>query len=89
MEAIEPASFAQHEALALLMGRPIAVVRARVDLQLMGQPTHLDTLTIRRMPGEQSDSVEEIAILESFRQIRIGQCSLTIGDCYYGCSYEM
>jgi hypothetical protein len=38
IEAIEPASFAQHEALALLMGRPIAVVRARVDLQLMGQP---------------------------------------------------
>ncbi|HEY5752884.1 MAG TPA: hypothetical protein VIT21_07040, partial [Chthoniobacterales bacterium] len=37
-EAIEPASFAQHEALALLMGRPVAVVRARVDLQLMGQP---------------------------------------------------
>lgn len=44
METIEPASFAQHEALALLMGRPIAVVRARADLQLMGQPTDWKTV---------------------------------------------
>ncbi|HEY0038633.1 MAG TPA: hypothetical protein VGB66_18180, partial [Longimicrobium sp.] len=38
LEAIEPASFAQHEALALLIGRPIAVARARVELRVMGQP---------------------------------------------------
>ncbi len=43
LEAIEPASSAQHEALALLIGRPIAVVRARVDLQLLGQPMVAET----------------------------------------------
>jgi hypothetical protein len=42
-EAIEPASFAQHAALALLIGRPVAVARATVDLQLMGQPTQAQT----------------------------------------------
>jgi hypothetical protein len=51
IETIEPASFAQHEALALLIGRPIAVVRARVDLQLMGQPTHLETIDDPTIPG--------------------------------------
>jgi hypothetical protein len=36
LENIDPLSFAQHEALALLMGRPIAVVRASVALRLAG-----------------------------------------------------
>jgi hypothetical protein len=35
---IDPENFAQHEALALLMGRPVAVVRAVVNLELRGQP---------------------------------------------------
>ena len=38
LERIDPENFAQHEALALLMGRPIAVVRAVVNLELRGQP---------------------------------------------------
>lgn len=38
LENIDPQSFAQHEALALLMGRPIAVVRARVGFELQGLP---------------------------------------------------
>jgi hypothetical protein len=38
LENIEPANFAQHEALALLIGRPIAVVRASLNLQLQGKP---------------------------------------------------
>jgi hypothetical protein len=38
LETIEPDSHAQHRALALLMGRPIAVVRARVRLELLGHP---------------------------------------------------
>jgi hypothetical protein len=38
LENIEPASYAQHEALALLIGRPIAVVRASLSLQLQGKP---------------------------------------------------
>ena len=38
LESIEPENFAQHEALALLIGRPIAVVRATLDLELRGRP---------------------------------------------------
>lgn len=35
---IDPESFAQHQDLALLMGRPIALVRASLDLQIQGLP---------------------------------------------------
>ncbi|MGH9938695.1 MAG: hypothetical protein ACREAM_20840, partial [Blastocatellia bacterium] len=38
LENIDPESFAQHEAMALLMGRPIAVVRATLNLELRGLP---------------------------------------------------
>ncbi|KAA3634236.1 MAG: hypothetical protein DWQ02_11745, partial [Bacteroidetes bacterium] len=34
MENIEPETFAQHEALALLMGQPLALVRTSVNLEL-------------------------------------------------------
>ena len=37
-ERIDPENFAQHEALALLVGRPIAVVRAVLNLEFKGQP---------------------------------------------------
>ena len=37
-ENLEPESTAQHEALALLFGKPLAVVRASLDLQLKGLP---------------------------------------------------
>jgi hypothetical protein len=35
---IEPENFAQHQDLALLMGRPLALVRASVNLELKGLP---------------------------------------------------
>jgi hypothetical protein len=35
---IDPKNFAEHEALALLIGRPMAVVRATLGLQLKGMP---------------------------------------------------
>jgi hypothetical protein len=35
---IDPENFAQHQDLALLIGRPIALVRASLDLQLQGLP---------------------------------------------------
>lgn len=38
LEKIEPENFAQHQGLALLMGRPIAIVRASLGLQLKGLP---------------------------------------------------
>lgn len=38
LDKINPASASQHDALALLMGRPIAVARAQVKLELRGLP---------------------------------------------------
>ncbi|NEP73847.1 MAG: hypothetical protein F6K25_17510 [Okeania sp. SIO2G4] len=38
LENIDPENFAQHQGLALLMGRPIAVVRASLNLELQGLP---------------------------------------------------
>lgn len=36
MENIEPENFAQHEALSLLMGQPLAVVRTLLELEIKG-----------------------------------------------------
>lgn len=36
LESIAPENFAQHQSLALMMGRPLAVVRAELDLHLRG-----------------------------------------------------
>jgi hypothetical protein len=38
LDQIDPESFAQHRARALLVGRPLALVRARADLELRGIP---------------------------------------------------
>ena len=39
MEDIEPENFAQHQDLALLMGSPVAVVRASLNFELQGLPS--------------------------------------------------
>ncbi|NES68067.1 MAG: hypothetical protein F6K24_23905, partial [Okeania sp. SIO2D1] len=39
LETIEPDNYAQHQSIALMMGRPLALVRARVNLELKGQPS--------------------------------------------------
>jgi len=38
LENIDPEGFAQHQARALLMSRPLALVRAAVSLEVQGQP---------------------------------------------------
>ena len=38
LDNIEPESAAQHESLALLAGRPVALVRAKLNLELQGEP---------------------------------------------------
>lgn len=38
LENIEPENYAQHPELALLMGRPLALVRASLNLELQGPP---------------------------------------------------
>src|SRR5581483_8783360 len=39
LEKIEPENYAQHQDLALLIGRPLALVRAALNLELQGLPT--------------------------------------------------
>lgn len=38
LDNIDPENAAQHQAMALLMGRPVAVVRAKLNLELQGLP---------------------------------------------------
>jgi WD40 repeat protein len=45
LETISPEDFSHHNSLALLMGRPIAVVRAVVNLELRGQPAMNQSLS--------------------------------------------
>jgi len=45
LENISPEDFSHHESLALLMGRPIAVVRAVVDIELRGLPAANQSLS--------------------------------------------
>ncbi|SFD86759.1 hypothetical protein SAMN05518672_103595 [Chitinophaga sp. CF118] len=38
LETIEPENFSEHQDLAILMGRPVAVVRAKLGIELHGSP---------------------------------------------------
>ncbi len=38
LESIEPDNYAEHQSIALMMGRPLALVRTRVNLELQGRP---------------------------------------------------
>ncbi|MEM7010012.1 MAG: hypothetical protein AAF585_00890 [Verrucomicrobiota bacterium] len=62
-ENIEPANFAEHKALSLLIGRPLALVRGFVNLELPGLPaTHLGWEPFRRrilgQPSKTDDYTE-------------------------------
>lgn len=56
---IDPENFAQNQSLALLMGRPIAVVRAAVNLELQGLPAINQDWTVFRQDMQQMRSHEE------------------------------
>lgn len=56
---IDPENFVQHESLALLMGRPIAVVRASVNLELLGLPAINQDWNIFRQEMQCNRSLEE------------------------------
>jgi len=87
METIEPASFAQHEALALLIGRPIAVVRARVDLQLMGQPTDAELIDDPSITGGKSIQLKQSQNWKAFVDQDWDVFAYDWGK-FYGCSYD-
>ncbi|MGB3511271.1 MAG: hypothetical protein WBA93_18950 [Microcoleaceae cyanobacterium] len=46
LETIDPESFAQHSSLALLVGRPIAIVRATFSLEVKGLPACNPTVAV-------------------------------------------
>ena len=46
LETIDPESYAQHASLALLVGRPIAVVRAMFSLEVKGLPASDPTVSL-------------------------------------------
>ena len=56
LENIEPAAQAHHESTALLVGRPLAVVRATLDLQLKGLPANNQDWNVFRKEIEASDA---------------------------------
>jgi hypothetical protein len=86
-EAIEPANFAQHEALALLIGRPIAVVRTRVDLEIMGQPTDAATIDDPSIAGGKAIRVTRSARWNAFVDQDWGTFAYDWGR-FYDCSFQ-
>ena len=71
-ENIDPDGFAQHEGLALLMGRPLAVVRASLGLELRGLPADNQDWNIFRQ--ELSSGTHDAAGIETlFVPVRLGE----------------
>jgi hypothetical protein len=72
LQNIDPQSFRQHEARALLMSRPLALVRAVVDLQIPGPPvTHRGWEPFRRRLIGQPAKTDQYLDVEF--PIRIGE----------------
>ena len=59
LDNIDPVNFAQHQSVALLMGRPIAVVRASVNLELQGLPAINQDWNVFRQEMQLMLSMEE------------------------------
>ena len=72
LENIAPESFATHEALALLVGRPLAVVRASIDLELAGLPASSQA-EIALGEAMESGSYSDGGISDINFPIRIGE----------------
>ena len=72
LENIEPENFAQHQDIALLMGSPIAVVRASLNLELKGLPALQQGWNEFRQDLER-DTRDDNAFSEVMFPIRIGE----------------
>ncbi|HZI47864.1 MAG TPA: hypothetical protein VFD75_08690, partial [Pyrinomonadaceae bacterium] len=69
---IEPENFAHHQDLALLMGRPLALVRASVNLELMGLPAYHQGWNEFRQ-NMKSDTRDDNGFSSVLFPIRIGE----------------
>lgn len=94
LDNIEPENGDQHQAIALLMGRPIAVVRAKLNLELQGLPAFDQGWNIFRqeveLEAQRTDDESEGNIereTQNFTQvnfpIRIGEYK-QLNDCLVG-----
>lgn len=75
LENIDPENWAQHLDLALLMGRPLAVVRATVNLELHGLPAiNQDwTLFLQALQAGQRQAQDTDRIESVFFPVRLGE----------------
>ncbi|HEY8981452.1 MAG TPA: hypothetical protein VIU15_17925 [Streptomyces sp.] len=72
LQYIEPEDYAQHRGRAVLMGRPLAVVRARVSLELMGRPAnHQDWNVFRQDMGRACRETNDFPMVRF--PVRIGE----------------
>lgn len=67
---IDPENFAQNQSLALLIGRPIAVVRASVNLELQGLPAINQDWNIFRQEMQQARSLEK-RDTDNFAEVKV------------------
>lgn len=75
LENIDPESFAQHTTLALLVGRPIAIVRANFSLEVKGLPTCDPTVAVNSGDDFPSYGFTEVKIpirLGDYQQLNDG-----------------
>lgn len=76
LAGIDPSNFAQHQARSLLMGRPIALVQATVDLELKGWPATNQSAYLFKRIVESDDIPYNI---NEFTKVKI---SIRIGEHY-------
>jgi hypothetical protein len=78
LQLIEPEEVAQHRGRAVLMGRPLAVARAEVTLELMGWPAvHQDWNVFRQDLRRQTRETNRFSLVRF--PVRVGE-HLQIGD---------
>lgn len=80
LESIEPDNYAQHQSIALMTGRPLALVRARVNLELKGPPSisqnHADTWVDVNADLEDTDTIQS-RVSHDFAKVKL---PIRIGD---------
>ena len=92
LETIDPEGHAQHQSLALLIGRPIAVVRAALNLELQGLPAvnqswHAFQADLRRDRRETDDftAVDFPVRIGEYHQLNDGVVGYWIEEKTDGC----
>ena len=70
LESIEPENYAQHPSIALMMGRPLALVRTKVNLELQGRPSVSQNADDTRVDVEVED-VDQPRTTHAFSKVQL------------------